>query len=105
VRKVETAAVVRVVGKVAGDRGQEQRIRPDGLNQLVGPQTVSDCTAVDGDLASSCRMTPTPLNAEEEPENEDYPKNPEFQKNTGRVVSSIPGRWPTARRRSRIPGR
>jgi len=55
------------------------------------------------------------LNAEEEPENEDYPQNPEFRKKYGprgvlhrnmvRAACSIPGPCLTAPRRSRTPGR
>ena len=41
------------------------------------------------------------LNAEEEPENPDYPKNPEFKKRFGRAVCSRPPRMA----RSRIPVR
>ena len=45
------------------------------------------------------------LNAEEEPENPYYPKDPEFKKNSGRVACCTLGRIRTARRRSKTPGR
>ena len=41
------------------------------------------------------------LNAEEEPENPDYPKSPEFRKNSGRV--GLSNLLPTAK--SRTPAR
>jgi hypothetical protein len=45
------------------------------------------------------------LNAEEEPENPDYPKDPAFRKNSARVACCTAGRTPTGRRRSRTPAR
>ena len=43
------------------------------------------------------------LNAEEEPEHPDYPKNPGFKQKFGRAVCSTPTPTPTARRESRTP--
>jgi len=45
------------------------------------------------------------LNAEEEPECEDYPKDPEFKKKFGPRACCTAGRTRTARRRSKIPAR
>jgi arylsulfatase len=45
------------------------------------------------------------LNAEQEPENPDYPKDPEFKKKFGRAACCTRGPTPTARRRSRTPDR
>ncbi len=45
------------------------------------------------------------LNAEEEPENVDYPKDPAFRKKFGPGGSSIPGPTPTARRKLRTRAR
>ena len=44
------------------------------------------------------------LNAEEEPENPDYPKRPNSAKSSGRAGCCIPTRTPMARRRSKTPG-
>ena len=45
------------------------------------------------------------LNAEEEPEHEDYPKDPRSASVSDPAASSTAGRCPTARRRSRTPAR
>ena len=46
------------------------------------------------------------LNAEEEPENRDYPKDPRSSpRSSARAASFIPGPIRTARRRSRTPAR
>ena len=46
------------------------------------------------------------LNAEEEPENPDYPKDPDFKKKFGpRGVITVDASTRTARRRSRTPAR
>jgi arylsulfatase A-like enzyme len=43
------------------------------------------------------------LNAEEEPENADYPKDPEFKKSLARAVCCTPGPMRTERRRLKTP--
>ena len=45
------------------------------------------------------------LNAEEEPENRDYPKDPEFRRNSVRVAFSVQRRTARAARPSRTPAR
>ena len=105
-------------GRPAGRAGRHEDGRPDHRRRCCKPLGYVTGQFGKNHLGDRDEMLPTVhgfdeffgnlyhLNAEEEPENPDYPKDPEFKKKFGPrgVIHSL-RQCPTAPRRSRTPAR